>query len=111
MTTGRINQVPIVNPSAETNVRTPKRGLMYRMETRSRSYPNRKHRKRTRRLSHEQPIQLSLLSFPSCGPQRVALGYYTIYYPGTGRQNLDTFINLYLATSEHFVSQECSCGA
>jgi hypothetical protein len=56
---------------------------MYQMEGRSRSYPSRKHQRRTRRLSHERPIQLPPLSSPSCGPQRVALGYYTVYYPVT----------------------------
>ena len=57
--------------------------MMYRMEGRRRSDPSRKHHKCTRHLSHERPIQLPPLSSPSCGPQRVAFGYYTAYYTVT----------------------------
>src|SRR3954466_7704708 len=40
MTTGRINQVTIVNPSAEANERNPpKEARMYQLEGRSRSDP------------------------------------------------------------------------
>ncbi|KAF1343649.1 hypothetical protein EJ07DRAFT_186457 [Lizonia empirigonia] len=40
MTTGRINQVTIVNPSAEANERTPPKGAgMYQVEGRSLSDP------------------------------------------------------------------------
>ena len=56
---------------------------MYRMEGRRRSDPSRKRYNCTRQPYCERPIQLPPLSSPSCGPQRVALGYYTVYYPVT----------------------------
>src|SRR3712207_872140 len=84
MTTGRINQVTILNPSAEAHERTPRRRPgCTRWKGRRRSDPSRKHRRCTRHLSHKRPIQLPPLSSPSCGPQRVAFGYYTVHYTVT----------------------------
>ena len=37
---------------------------MYQLEGRRRSDPSRKHQRRTRRLSHERPIQLPPTEFP-----------------------------------------------
>ena len=56
---------------------------MYQVEGRSRSDPSRTHQRCTRHLSHERPIQLPPLSSPSCGPRRVAFGYYTVYFTVT----------------------------
>ena len=85
MTTGRINQVTIVNPSAEANERNPpKEARMYQVEGETpKRNSSRKHQRRTRHLSHKRPIQLPPLSSPSCGPQRVAFGYYTVHYTVT----------------------------
>jgi hypothetical protein len=84
MTTGRINQVTIVDSNAEANERTPRREPgCTKWKGEAEASPSRKHQRCARHLSHERPIQLPPLSSPSCGPRRVALGYYTAYYPVT----------------------------
>jgi hypothetical protein len=84
MTTGRINQVTIVNPSAEANEQTPRRRPWCTgRKGEAEATPSRKHQECARHPSHERPIQLPPLSSPSCGPRRVAFGYYTVYYTVT----------------------------
>ncbi|KAF1343520.1 hypothetical protein EJ07DRAFT_160676 [Lizonia empirigonia] len=84
MTTGRINQVTIVNPSAEANERTPPKGAgMYQVEGRSLSDPQPQASKMCETPKPRATDSIAPLSSPSCGPRQVALGYYTAYYPVT----------------------------
>jgi len=73
MTTGRINQVTILNLGAEARGCGPREGGKYEGRSRQ-SDPSQPHRRRTWRRRCERLIQLPPLSSPRCGPQRNKIG-------------------------------------
>ena len=69
MTTGRINQVTILDPDAEAPRHDSRRSGIYQAENR-RSDPNHLPRQYTWHRRCKQSIQLPPLSCPRCGPRR-----------------------------------------
>ena len=74
MTTGRINQVTILDLSAETPKHNPRKGVEFTKAGSRMSDPSHSPRLYTWHRRCEQPIQLPPLSFPRYGPQRGMTG-------------------------------------